>query len=348
MEHLSYGTGSLLQNREEREMKRENVAVLVSGICAILILISGCATTPSLTFDGPSYYGVVVDSIAAPDADLKNKTYVLTSAMKNVSDYDIQFKEFARYIENALAKTGYQRVEGDDADLIIRLAYGIGQPKTETSTQTVTTASGYSYPVGWTWINVPPQTETVTTKNTTYERFLMVEAFDSSDRRSQLWRTTVRSEGTVSDLRVALPHMIAAAIYNFGTDTKGKTSTAMYVNAPRVLDIVRSSDAGDKDTFSGKERLGVMLELLPHKDQLYTNNYVEKAGVLVTAVAENSVAHEMGLQKYDIILAVNKKLVKKPEMVIEAVQNTKPGGNIRITFFSWNKIKSVTATGRLK
>ena len=221
-------------------MKRIKVAVLISGVFAItVLLINGCATLPV----GPAgIYWAEVDSIAIAGADLKNKTYVLTSAIKDVSDDDIQFKEFARYIENALSKTGYKRVASEKADLIIRFAYGIGDPKTETYTKTYTTSTGYSYPVGWIWINVPPQTETVSEKSTTYEKFLMLEAYDSKDRRSQLWRTTMKSEGSSSDLRVALPHMIAAAIYKFGTNTSGKLKVAMYKNAPVVLDIMRSSD----------------------------------------------------------------------------------------------------------
>ena len=323
---------------------KKNVFILISGVISIFVLlISGCAPFPV----GPmGIYSVEVDSIAAPDADLKNKTYVLSSAMKNVSNDDLQFKEFAKYIENALAKTGYKRVDSENADLIIRLAYGIGQPNTETNTQTYTTSTGYSYQVGWTWINVPPKTETVTTKKTTYERFLLLEAYNSKDRRSQLWRTTVKSEGWNSDLRVVLPHMIAAAIYDFGTDTRGKLATAMYQNAPRVLDIMRSSDANNENSFTGRERLGVRLELLTHKNQLDYKS--QKAGVLVTGVAENSVAQKMGLQRYDIILAVNNKIIDRPAMLLEEVQNTKPGGEIRLTFFSWNKLQDVSETDRLE
>ena len=325
-------------------MKRIKADELILSVFAVLVLlIGGCVTMPV----GPAgIYNVEVDSIAVADADLKNKTYVLTSAMKNVSDDDIQFKEFARYIENALSKTGYKRLDNENAGLIIRLAYGIGEPKTETNTKTYTTSTGYSYPVGWTWINVPPETETVTTKSTTYERFLMLEAYDSKDRRSQLWRTTVESKGWNSDLRVVLPHMIAAAIYNFGTDTRGKLKTAMYQNAQRVLDIMRSTSTHSEDTFTGKERLGVRLEALTVENRLDYKG--QKAGVLVTMVAENSIAKKMGLQEYDIILAVNNKIVDKPTMIVEEVQNTKQGGKIRLTFFSWNKIQEVSKTGYLK
>ena len=49
--------------------------------------------------------------------------------MKDVSDIDLQFIEFARYIENALSQKGYTRVKSKEkADQLIRLAYGIGAP----------------------------------------------------------------------------------------------------------------------------------------------------------------------------------------------------------------------------
>lgn len=324
-------------------MKINKVTILILGIITTFFLsISGCATFPV----GPAgVYYMTVDSIALPGADIKDKTYILSSAMKNVGDQDIRYKEFAKYIENALAKTGYQRLDGGNANLIIRLAYGIGKPETQVSTETYTTAAGYSYRVGWTWINVPPQSTTVTTKNTTYERFLILEAYDSKDRRSQLWRTTVISKGRSSDLRVVLPHMIAAATYYFGKDSKGKINRVMYQNAPLVLDIMRTSDTHNEAHFTGKERLGIMLERLAFKDRLTYQD--QKTGILVTGVAENSIAQKMGLRKYDIVLAVNGKIVTEPQMILDKVQNTRPGGEIQLTFFSWNALQEVSATGRL-
>ena len=252
-----------LQTKEEEKMKRIKADELILSVFVVLVLsMSGCATIPTPVRPAGLYYDVKVESIAVAGADLKNKTYVLTSALKKVSVDDIQFKEFARYIENAMSKKGYTRVGSKNADLIIRLAYGVGEPKIETDTQSYTASAGYSYQVGWTWIHVPPQTKTVKTETTSYERFLILEAYDSKDRRSQLWRTRVTSWGWGTDLRIVLPRMIAAATYNFGTNTIGKPIyTRIYTNAARVLDIMRSSDAHSEDAFTEKNRLGVMLEL---------------------------------------------------------------------------------------
>lgn len=331
-------------------MKRIKADELILSVFVVIaLLVGGCITTPDPVKPDGAYYDVKVESIALPDADLKNKTYVLASALKNVSANDIQFREFARYIENALSKNGYKCVGSKDADLVIRLAYGVGKPKTEINTKASTTSGGYSYQVGWTWIHVPPTTRTVTTKNTTYNSFMMLEAYDSKDKRSQLWRTEVTSKGWGHNLRKILPRMIAVATYIFGTDTMGGYKTArIYDNDPRVLDIMRSSDTHSEDAFTETPRLGVMLELMTHQDMPYLPDYKQHAGVLVTSVAENSVAQIMGIRKYDIILTVNNKIVKNPAMLVEEIQNTKSGGKIQLTFFSWNKLRDVPATGHLK
>ncbi|HGY10779.1 MAG TPA: DUF4136 domain-containing protein [Desulfobacterales bacterium] len=221
-------------------MKRIKTAVSISGVFTIFILLlSACATTPTPYVAPRVYYHVSVDSIADAGAELNGKTYLLTSAMKNVSDNDLQFKEFARHIETALSlsQKGYKRADNkEEADLLIRLAYGIGNPKTETSTNTYTTSSGYSYPVGWTWINVPPTTKTVTTSNTTYARFLILEAYDIKDH-SQLWKTTLKSEGSVGDLRIVLPHMVVAGRDYFGINTGKKLVIKVESEGSGVMQI---------------------------------------------------------------------------------------------------------------
>jgi uncharacterized protein DUF4136/PDZ domain-containing protein len=327
-------------------MNRMKAKVLIVGVLSVFsLLIGGCATTFPV---GPAgRYCVNVNSITDADVDFKDKTYVLLSSLKNVSENDLQFKEFARYIENALSKTGYKRVDSiKNANLIIGMAYGIGNPNTETSTQIYTTSTGYSYPVGWSWIHVPPQTKKVTTKTTTYMRYLILEAYDSKNKQSQLWKTTLKSEGTGNDLRVVLPHMIAAAIFEFGTNTESNIGKGMYKNAARVLDIMQSSHVPREKPFTGKERLGVRCKQLTREDQLLYHG--KKTGVLVVAVAENSVAQKMGIKQYDIILAVNNRIINNPQILSEAVQNTKPGGKIRLTFFNWDKIQDLSETGYLK
>lgn len=219
--------------------RMKGVSLIFLGVVAVLIC--GCATVPSTPTD-PRMTGydtkfiVQVNSFAAPDVASKGKAYCITSAIRNVEDYDLQFLEFARYIENALSPRGYVRVtDREKADLLVRLAYGIGAP--QTTTQTYTTSSGYSYPVGWMWFTVPPTTETV--KETTYGRTIVLEAYDLKDpnRKSQLWKTTVKSEGSMSDLRIVLAYMIAASSEHFGTNTGKELSVEIKGHDPRVIGI---------------------------------------------------------------------------------------------------------------
>lgn len=220
----------------------------------MVVWISGCATPPtplpSTTtpepepllpgqFDG--FIKVAVDSIAAPDAASKGKTYLITSAMQNVGDEDLQFQEFARYIENALSQRGYIRVrQQETADLLIRLAYGIGDPKTTTETFVIGSQPEYRYWDAWNqrWVIELAKTETRQRTTTTYMRHLILEAYDlKNTKRQQLWKTTVKSEGTMSDLRIVLPFMVTAAVPYFGENTTGQKVIGIGGRDKRVLDI---------------------------------------------------------------------------------------------------------------
>lgn len=207
----------------------------------IAVLMSSCATTPKAPkdprmTDANNWWGVKVNSFVALDASSKGKTYVITSAMQNVSDNDLEFQEFARYIDNALSPRGYVKTDkNENADLLIRLGYGIGAP--QTTRDTYTTSTGYSYPVGSMWFTVPPSKKTV--QSTKYMRNLVLEAYDLKDpnRKSQLWKTTVTSKGSTSDLRIALAYMVAASGDYFGINTGKQLEIKIWGDDPRVLDI---------------------------------------------------------------------------------------------------------------
>ena len=221
----------------------------IAALLFIAVFASGCTTTPS-TYGPPSppllpgqanhEYYIRVNSLVAHGADLKSKTYVIASAMKNVNDDDLQFQEFARYTENALSRKGYMRKNNKkDADLIISLAYWIGEPQTTSSTETHTSGMGYSYPVGWMWYTVPPQTQQETTTTTNYEKGLVVEAYDlkNTGKPSQFWKTTAKLTNAEDDLRFLLPFMIRGGLDWFGADS-GKEQV-VYVDGrdPIILEI---------------------------------------------------------------------------------------------------------------
>lgn len=223
--------------------KGNAVGVIGSVFVLMAMLLSGCATTtskPLLPGQAHHIYGVYVDSMVAPGIDLKAKTYVILSAMQNISDNDLQFQEFARYIENALSQKGYIRKSNkEDANLLISLAYWIGEPQTITSTQTHTTGIGYSYPVGWMWYTVPPQTRQETTRETLYKKTLVLEAYDLKNtvKQSQLWKTTLISTNSIGDLRFFLPYMITAGVPYFGVDSGVQKEINVNGLDPMILEI---------------------------------------------------------------------------------------------------------------
>lgn len=227
--------------------KKKCTGVIFGCFFFIFALTSGCVTTPTPFPDevhSNLKFQVSVNSIAASDANLKGKTYVISSAIKDIKDDDLQFKEFARYIENALAQRGYNRVGSDkEADILIRFGYGLGAPQT---TSTYTTSYGYSYQVGWMWYTVPPIT--ATREITYYPLTLSLEAYDlkAPGQQPQLWKTTVERTlyyaeyAHVNDLRIQIPYMIAASSHLFGTNT-GRTvrDVTIYGGDQKVFDIMK-------------------------------------------------------------------------------------------------------------
>jgi hypothetical protein len=227
-------------------------AVVAIGCVSVLmaVLMSGCATSDYISTIGRDSSADIltwpaeVESIADTDADLKDKTYFITSAMQNISDEDLEFKEVAKWINNALKLKGYMQVNSkENASLLIRLAYGQGEPQITTSTYT--SGLGYSYPVGYYRYYVPPTTETVT--STLFTAHLLLEAYDltTSGKLPQVWKTTLTASNLVSgssnsDPRISFLEMIAASINYFGTNTEHKKVKVYISNDPAGLALIDS------------------------------------------------------------------------------------------------------------
>lgn len=199
----------------------------------ILMMVSSCVTTTTNQINDPRYltgavFDVNVMSFALADARTKDygKKVYIASAMKDVSDNDLEFIQAAKYIENAFMFLDmYSRVaKADDADIIVRVAYGIGSP--QRNSENVVVSHGYSYPVGWMWFNARPQTKTVTT--TTYQRNLILEAHCLKDGdNKQIWKLNSNSEGTKSSIHTVLPYMIAASCGYIGINS-GRQAECRY------------------------------------------------------------------------------------------------------------------------
>ncbi|MBY0575656.1 MAG: DUF4136 domain-containing protein [Gallionellaceae bacterium] len=200
---------------------------VLAGLAAFVLLATGCATRDSdprwQDFHDASPGGnieVQIDSIAAPNLDLKGKTFVIASGMPVVEEADLEFRLVAQYVENALRKHGATRVEKpEDAELLIRIAYGIGDPQQ---------ISAYSYMIGW---SVQSVNQTVFTRN------LIISGYEAKKLQPQLWKTTVRSTGMSPDLRMVMLYLVAAAEPYLGKSTGGVLEESTGDNDSRILDI---------------------------------------------------------------------------------------------------------------
>jgi hypothetical protein len=220
-------------------------------ICILMIIMQACAGIPR--------YVVDVDSINSPGDGTKNR-YVLLPGEKDVNSENLQFKEYAAYVDRALSAKGLVKANDfNDANIAIYLSYGIGDPKEH---QYV-----YSFPV-WgqtgfyssyryvknadsdTYRTIVTYTPTYgivdsdihTATIITYQRFLILDALDldasrTTEKKVQLWQTTVTSIGSNGDLRLAFPIMLGAAKEYIGTNTGKKMKVTLFENDKRVLDV---------------------------------------------------------------------------------------------------------------
>jgi len=207
-----------------------------------MLLLSGCAS-----------YDVRVSSIAGNDS-ASGGTYYILSGAKDVDSNDLQFKEYANYIDCAMAGKGYTRTKDfNRADIALFLSYGIGDPKDSVSSYAIpvfgqtgvssayTSGSVNSYGSNAYYSGTTSFTPqyglkgfaTGVRSRTTYFRYFLLDAFDLKTYREkndnvQLWSTKVTSSGSSSDLRTVFPVMVGAAKSYFGKNTGKQLSFDMY------------------------------------------------------------------------------------------------------------------------
>lgn len=220
----------------------------------LFVFIIGCGR-------GVEYY-VKIDSINAPGVSVKNK-YILLPGVKNVESSDLQFREYASYIDKALAARGF--IKADDfknANVLIFIVYGIGDPEEHQYT--------YSLPVyGQTGISSSTTSGTLRTQGDygtyqstttytpqygitgytthrgsriTYFRFLVLDAVDLDEYKGTqkvmpLWKTTATSTGSSGDLREVFPVLVAASVPYIGTNTGKKINISIRENDKQVIEI---------------------------------------------------------------------------------------------------------------
>lgn len=200
------------------------LVVLLAG-AGLLSQLTGCSVQP-LQFRSE------VDSLAAADAANK-KRFVILPGNKDTDEHELQFQEFKAYAEKALSNRGYSKANSlQDGDVVVLLSYGIGSPENhqysyETPIWGDIGGYYYPYPRSRFYGYMPVQGVTGYTQHiesyTTYKRYLLLDAYDMQSYRQQkmvqLWKTSVSSDGTSNDLRLAFPYMVTAMLPYIGTNT---------------------------------------------------------------------------------------------------------------------------------
>jgi hypothetical protein len=216
---------------------------------AAMLFITGCATV-----EAPTPFYVEVSSLAAPGA-ASHRTYVLLSANPEVESGDLQFQEFARYIEYVLQERGFVAAADESkADVAIMLGYGIGDPKTERYSYAVPTfgQTGISSAstIGNTTYFQPSFGVTgyvpVNRTATTYKRHIWIGGYDLGHYREteeavQIWSTTITSTGWSGDLRRVFPVMVAAAKAYVATNTQQQREVSLLEDSPEVIQVKASA-----------------------------------------------------------------------------------------------------------
>ena len=109
-----------------------NMGVCKGAFAALLLLsTSSCA-------GAGAYFTVNVDSLA--DSSASQAAYILIPGQETISIHDLQFREFANYVDWVLMSRGFRKASDvRDAEIAVLVSYGIGEPQT--------TAYTYSLPI---------------------------------------------------------------------------------------------------------------------------------------------------------------------------------------------------------
>ncbi|MCE5300328.1 MAG: hypothetical protein LLG37_05580 [Spirochaetia bacterium] len=207
-------------------------------------------------------YLVNVDSIN-DNRDNKPRVYQILPGNRDVSTYDLQFKEYAGLLVRALSVQGY--VLADDthpAEFEIYLSYGVGEPESHTYSYTTpvwgqTGTDVYSVTTHrknpdntvteYSQTSVDPQYgitgfTSQTAEYTVYRKYIILDAFDIKNvkpgtKLNEIWKTSISSVGQSKNLRRAFPGMLAAAASFIGGNTGGEISVSIEKDADLTRQI---------------------------------------------------------------------------------------------------------------
>ncbi|MFV9646033.1 MAG: hypothetical protein ACNYWU_09440 [Desulfobacterales bacterium] len=219
----------------------------------IAVLLVGCS--PKIS--------VRIDSIVDQVEPIREKRYVLYSAVKGISVDDLYFREHSGYFRKILKQQGYRDVQDrENADVAIYFDYGISDGKVlhYTYTRPVyatvgsesidvterhTDASGETTSKTTKSVFIPSRTyvagmTTETESYTVYTAHAVLEAKeiqqgDKTKNGRTLWKTVITTTSKLDDLRRLMPMLAAASAPYLGTNTSGVKTVELGDNDPRVL-----------------------------------------------------------------------------------------------------------------
>lgn len=222
---------------------------IAAALLAASWLFSGCQ----------GGYDMKVDALSRPKtakvADQEAVSYRIRNRTPGIEDDSLRYKEAAGYVKTALSGKGmYEAPEGQKADLVVELDYGISAPKvgremrsdpvfamvpgavTYETVQVGTRPDGS--PIMQTIVTQQPPTQEYVGERkymvtvVTYEKHLRLSARENKPSiegqpAPEVWTVDVSSEGESRDLRKYLPALTAATIDYIGTDTRGQKSVRL-------------------------------------------------------------------------------------------------------------------------
>ncbi len=232
-----------------------------------VVLLAGTIAQPFAFGAKKPRFVVAVDALGALGAS-SGSTYVIFPGAEGVLPGDLQFREFASYVDRALRRSGFMPAsDPQSVDLAIFMNYGIGEPQTTSYSYSypvfgvtgggTSTFSGYTYGSGGTSYTTGTVTSQPTygvvgsgartVAYTTYFRYLVLSAIDvkhylSTQEPRELWRVTITSTGSSGDLRQVFPILVAAGSGYLDKDTGRQVTVTLHEN-DLAVELVRSETA---------------------------------------------------------------------------------------------------------
>lgn len=196
-------------------------------LVALVFGLAGCETD----------FNVSVNSFSSPEAT-KFRRFTVVPGTVGVTEEDLQFREAKQYLERVLVSKGFQPQDPKlvDAEILISLSYGIGEPVTYTTNYSVpimgqtgggtATYNATSYGSGGmsttTGTITQPATYGIvgslsgTQTHTLIGKWLEIKALDTGEylrtkRVNIVWETRIASMDSDGDLRKMIPIMLAGS-----------------------------------------------------------------------------------------------------------------------------------------